>query len=320
VLAQGIFLDSQQGRVGDTITFTIQLDRVVHTIQTLGFDVSYDPQVLQYTGAHAAGELTRGFDFFQASALAPGRVRVGGFTTGQPIAEGSSGRLVTLEFRALQPGHSTLSLTRPVDDIATWPMPTGRFESTAPASPRQPTSTASAPSGPRSGSGIPSPANLPVVSIPVVPVAPGPRTAAQPVEPQQRSIHTPPAVTRPTPDTAARSAMPSARGTAMLQQSSRPASSAQENPSPRAFQGNRTTTYPPPRQLAAAASPPPHRPAGSGTPVYGTGKSTLQTPEASGTDAPGERFFQHCRAVLPVVAIVIVGGIIVALVSMKGAA
>jgi hypothetical protein len=160
-----------------------------------------------------------------------------------------------------------------------------------------------------------------VVPVPVVPVAPVPRTAVQPVEPPPRSIHTSPAVTtRPTPDSASRPPVPTARDTAILQPSSRPASSAQVSPSPWAFQGNRATTSPTPRQLAVAGSPLLHRPTGNGTPVYGTGESTLQTSEAGGIDAPGELFFQQCRAVLPIVAIVIVGGIFVALVSMKGAA
>lgn len=135
-LSQGIALDNKHGEVGETIAFTVWIDGAPRAVDAFGFDIVYNSKVLQYTGTFQAEELSRGFDFFNVHSSAPGRVRVGGFTTNGQIEEGSSGRMVTLEFTVINPGNTSLSLVNPVDDVAGWPMTAGIFNGVTTQPPR----------------------------------------------------------------------------------------------------------------------------------------------------------------------------------------
>lgn len=117
---QSISIDTQGGTVGDTVTFTIWIDRAPNAVDAFGFDLLYDREVLQYTGRFFLEELSRTFEFFDANEPQTGRIRVGGFTTGTPVDVQHSGRLVTLEFSVIGSGNANVSLANLVDDLTSW--------------------------------------------------------------------------------------------------------------------------------------------------------------------------------------------------------
>lgn len=117
-LAQQVQIDTQQGKVGETVTFTISLDRAPKTIDALGLTLTYDPTVLRYTGTFTKGLLVQEFDFFDAHERQHGQIRVGGFTTKKAIAAESGGKLVSLAFTVLSAGNTTVRIAHMVDDLA----------------------------------------------------------------------------------------------------------------------------------------------------------------------------------------------------------
>jgi hypothetical protein len=350
--AQGLSLDTQQGQVGETIRITVQIDSAPTSIQAFGFDVTYDPQVLQYTGTHSAGGMSSGFDFFQASAPSPGLIRIAGFTTKHQVEAGSSGDFATLEFRVLRPGNATLSLVHPVDDVAAWPMQAGLFEGTTPPAPSQTANTTSPSLNTRAEPSAPSPANLPTIRQ-TAPQAQ--RPAEQPAAPQQRSTSSPSiivqslpeaatkslaptTVMRSTPEGAATSAAAPAQEQGATQRLPAPAPAQQQAPgaeSPTAKptpppvrsaetrsvqhmpQGESATTRDKPQQLAQEGTTVSRSPGGGAAPVPGKGQNTPQTQPGSAAAPPSDLFFQNFRVIVPVVAIVILGVVVIALVSLK---
>lgn len=104
----------------------------LNLIDAFGFDLSYDPRILQYTGTFTRGNLVEAFDFFDVHEFTSGTIRVGGFTVTDPIQAGEHGTIVTLEFQAVCPDcqagdTSRLFLASLVDDLAGWPACPGTF-------------------------------------------------------------------------------------------------------------------------------------------------------------------------------------------------
>jgi hypothetical protein len=108
---------------GTTITVPVEARHAPDAIGALGFEVTFDPTLLQFTGS-TTGALTANQHFIIGAALVePGRIRVGGFTRQNDIADGSSDQLVDLHFDVLacqQDQAFPLTLDRLVDDVATW--------------------------------------------------------------------------------------------------------------------------------------------------------------------------------------------------------
>jgi hypothetical protein len=127
--AQQVQVDTQQGKVGETVTFTVSLHQAVKPIDALGLILTYDPQVLRYTGTFTKGQLVQGFDFFNAHERQPGHIRVGGFTTKQAITTGQHGSLISLAFTVVKANHSTVQIARMVDDLAGLHTVSGTFTS-----------------------------------------------------------------------------------------------------------------------------------------------------------------------------------------------
>jgi hypothetical protein len=111
--------------VGETVAIPITLHQIHNTVDALGFDLSFDSQVLRYTGTFRRGDLVANWSFFDVSNLATGTLRVGGFTVTDFLTPGQSGPLVVLEFQVIcsdcdSGDISRLVPTHLVDDIATW--------------------------------------------------------------------------------------------------------------------------------------------------------------------------------------------------------
>jgi len=110
-------LDIYQRSGGPGIQVRIQ--NAPNAVDSLGFEVQFDPDVLNYTG-FTRGALVAGFDFFDCRADEGGIVRCGGFEAGSDtIPAGADGDVVDLEFEACEPGYP-LYLQELKDDVATW--------------------------------------------------------------------------------------------------------------------------------------------------------------------------------------------------------
>jgi hypothetical protein len=127
--AQSLSLETSPGEIGQVVEVTIHVNAAPTAVKSLGFDVLYDSTVLQYAGSFTRGNMVSGFTFFSANEPVPGRTRVAGFSVGDQIEVGHSGTLVTLQFQVLNPGQTTVSISRQVDDIAGWATQAGLFES-----------------------------------------------------------------------------------------------------------------------------------------------------------------------------------------------
>jgi hypothetical protein len=102
------------------VTYVLLVDKSPNQVRAMGFDVTYDPKVLKYSG-YTKGELIRNFDMFDAAELKDGLLRVGGFEArSDSILPGKSGELISFNFNIIGKGNSNLNLIRLKDDISAW--------------------------------------------------------------------------------------------------------------------------------------------------------------------------------------------------------
>jgi hypothetical protein len=103
-------------------------------VDAIGFDFDYSdcelPGYLSFTGNYIRGGLTSNWDFFDATEVSPGIVRVGGFTVTNAIPEGESGTIVELEFEIVDCSPDNIctnTVTDLVSDLSGWPVVPGTF-------------------------------------------------------------------------------------------------------------------------------------------------------------------------------------------------
>jgi len=119
-------LGEVKGKPGDVVTCTIAVSAAPTGVAAFGMDVTV-PDSLEYTGTCQPGELVAGFDQFGANQISDGVIRIGGFSTQNPIVQGASGNLATLEFTVKRCKNDSLEAVNLVDDIATWAVCDGDF-------------------------------------------------------------------------------------------------------------------------------------------------------------------------------------------------
>lgn len=125
--AADLNLNDQSGDKGNTVTFTVFIEGAPNEVAALGFEVRYNPSVLNYRG-YTVGSLVAAFDYFNANNVSPGVVRVGGFVAGAgTISEGSSGTVVLLTFDVVGHDDCSIKLTQLKDDIKAWSTQAGHF-------------------------------------------------------------------------------------------------------------------------------------------------------------------------------------------------
>jgi cohesin domain-containing protein len=78
--------------MGQTVTFTVSVNNAPNTVDAIGVDITFAPEVLRFDG-FTSGSLVQNWDFFHASAPAAGQIRLAGFTVRDIIAAGTSGDL-----------------------------------------------------------------------------------------------------------------------------------------------------------------------------------------------------------------------------------
>ena len=126
-------IEGARGSSGQMLTIGIRIQNAPNQVAALGFDVTYDPEVL-FSMGFSPGELITDFDFFNVNPVEPGRLRVGGFEAGaDKIPQGASGSLVELTFSVnpdLDPNECLCSFVEPEDlkdDIGGWTASMGNF-------------------------------------------------------------------------------------------------------------------------------------------------------------------------------------------------
>ncbi|MCL6582619.1 MAG: chitobiase/beta-hexosaminidase C-terminal domain-containing protein [bacterium] len=90
-------IEGRKGIIGDKVKIPVKVQVAGKKIFSLGFEVVYDPSVLNYTG-YERGNLTADFDMFEVNPLNPGRILTGGFSNKGTDA---NGYLVWLNFEVV---------------------------------------------------------------------------------------------------------------------------------------------------------------------------------------------------------------------------
>ena len=104
----------------NSITVVLSIDKAANPVRALGFDMAYDPKVVEYKGFHRGG-LTNKFDMFDAVKREDGLLRIGGFEAMNDFIQlGIGGDLITLDFQQISKGDFGFRLTGLKDDIASW--------------------------------------------------------------------------------------------------------------------------------------------------------------------------------------------------------
>jgi hypothetical protein len=121
-IQSGLVVRTARAVPDSPLTSLVEIRDAPNAVDALGFEVLFDPEVLQFTG-FTPGPLTEAWDFFEAAEHNPGYILVGGFAPHDPISAGASGSVVELHFAviacAAQQGFP-VTLERLVDDVASW--------------------------------------------------------------------------------------------------------------------------------------------------------------------------------------------------------
>ncbi len=142
-----IQVENSSGCNVDTIEVVVWIENPMTTIESFGFDLHFNTDMLEYSGSCSRGDLIAEFEFFDCSEVGSGIVRVGGFGT-DPLPMGNSGSLAVLDFTVTcaacsQGDTAELFFSDLVDDIQTFEGRSGLFSYICPGTPTfSPTATA----------------------------------------------------------------------------------------------------------------------------------------------------------------------------------
>jgi hypothetical protein len=114
------------GISGSQVEVTVEINSAPNLVDALGFEVIYNANCLEYTGIWQRGSCVVNWSFVDVTNPAPGVLRVGGFTTSDPVQPGESCDVVILTFDIITPDLDDpseavrLDLQSLVDDLAGW--------------------------------------------------------------------------------------------------------------------------------------------------------------------------------------------------------
>ncbi len=122
-----IMLDSQTGRFGEEVTFTVKIGPSSAGVEAFGFDIKFDSSILKYIG-FSRKEITNKLDLFNVHSPSYNLLRIGGLSI-NPLKLDNSVELVQLKFTCLSnsAGESSLNISRMVDDFSEWRIQNGTF-------------------------------------------------------------------------------------------------------------------------------------------------------------------------------------------------
>ncbi|MEW5803915.1 MAG: chitobiase/beta-hexosaminidase C-terminal domain-containing protein, partial [bacterium] len=119
------------GRSGDEVRIPVRIQSAPHAITSLGFELIFDPTILEYMD-YEQGELATSFTLFNVNPDPEdlNRIIVGGLSTGDGILKGASGDLVTFTFKIIGGEADTcypLQFGNQQDDLANFSSSSGCF-------------------------------------------------------------------------------------------------------------------------------------------------------------------------------------------------
>ena len=114
-------INTQTCKNGENVTFTVFIHNAPDPVNAFGFEIAYDPTCMIYKSAQRGALISNGFQFFQASNVGFGRIRVGGIETGDKIIPKQAiGSLALIQFSVIGEKNSSVLLENLKDDLKTW--------------------------------------------------------------------------------------------------------------------------------------------------------------------------------------------------------
>lgn len=117
------------GKKGQEVLIPIRLQSTPKEINSFGFEVTYDANILEYIDIER-GDLVESFETVEAYPIDASKLRIGGYTDEFNISQGSSGYLVLLKFRVINGEDNNcypLYLDNLVDHVANFSKTGGCF-------------------------------------------------------------------------------------------------------------------------------------------------------------------------------------------------
>lgn len=126
--AADLELDDRSGCVGGLATFTLYINNAPDEVASLGVDIGFDSNVLQYDSVDFSGTLLEGFDFKDVNVPETGVLRLGAFEAGgDKIVQAASGAVAKITFNVIGDQNHSLPLSQLKDDVAGWSTRDGSF-------------------------------------------------------------------------------------------------------------------------------------------------------------------------------------------------
>lgn len=124
---QNLTINNQAGFMKDNVSFKISIRVAPNAVQSFGFDLHFDPQILGYS-TYNRGKIMENYDFMDCVQIRPGVLRCGGFDKGEnSIFVGQTGVMVVLDFKKINCTNTVLSFEGLTDDLENWCAGVGRF-------------------------------------------------------------------------------------------------------------------------------------------------------------------------------------------------
>jgi len=125
--AEMMKVQNQTGYVGDEVTIAFTVSNSDNTVAAMGFDILYDPDILEFID-FSTGPLLDKFSMFFVNPVHDDCLRVGAIEHQMNIKPHQSGDLMYLTFHVINFGTSKIELVRPKDDIEHWQFQNGTFQ------------------------------------------------------------------------------------------------------------------------------------------------------------------------------------------------
>ncbi len=121
-------VQNQTGSVGGEATFAVKINTAPNDVNSFGFEILYDPNILEYKGQDKNSFLAQSLDYFSAGSTRPGLLTVGGFGTGNhKIEQSATGTMFTLTFKIIKYGSCKIILNNLKDGVKGWSTQGGLF-------------------------------------------------------------------------------------------------------------------------------------------------------------------------------------------------
>ena len=126
--AEMMIVHNQKGHVGDDITITFSVSNAANNVSAMGFDILYDPNILEFID-FSPGPLLEKYAMFHVNQVHDDCLRMGALEHNMNIKPHQSGDLMYVTFYVVDYGTSDIELVRPKDDIGNWQIQNGIFSS-----------------------------------------------------------------------------------------------------------------------------------------------------------------------------------------------